>query len=180
MYKGQNKATHEILLLYTSVSSEDSCVIAHVRSLARAFAARVQRGTPTKYQTSFSTRYARSGSFMQTKHLCALIHIWTKGKIGAPFSRFKPSSNIFLLTVPRRCFFSGLVMLFLSCFVMLSCMSVCWCLVVTCWEWADLLTLVGDVVTFPLVSWVRCDAWLYRFLIFALFLTFIASTIRPV
>ena len=27
------------------------------------------------------------------------------------------------------------------------------------------------VVTFPLVSWVRCDAWLYRFLIFALFLT---------
>ena len=28
-----------------------------------------------------------------------------------------------------------------------------------------------DVVTFPLVSWVRCGAWLYRFLIFALFLT---------
>ena len=28
------------------------------------------------------------------------------------------------------------------------------------------------VVTFPLVSWVRCGAWLYRFLIFALFLTF--------
>ena len=31
-----------------------------------------------------------------------------------------------------------------------------------------------DVVTFPLVSWVRCGAWLYRFLIFALFLTFYA------
>ena len=28
-----------------------------------------------------------------------------------------------------------------------------------------------DVVTFPLVFWVRCGAWLYRFLIFALFLT---------
>ena len=28
-----------------------------------------------------------------------------------------------------------------------------------------------DVVTFPLVSWVRCGAWLYRFLIFARFLT---------
>ena len=28
-----------------------------------------------------------------------------------------------------------------------------------------------DVVTFPLISWVRCGPWLYRFLIFALFLT---------
>ena len=28
-----------------------------------------------------------------------------------------------------------------------------------------------EVVTFPLVSWVRCRAWLYRFLIFAPFLT---------
>ena len=28
-------------------------------------------------------------------------------------------------------------------------------------------------VTFPLVSWVRCGAQLYRFLIFVLFLTFI-------
>ena len=23
------------------------------------------------------------GSFMQTKHLCVLIHIWTKGEVGA-------------------------------------------------------------------------------------------------
>ena len=29
--------------------------------------------------------------------------------------------------------------------VVLSCASVCWCLVVTCWERADLLTLVCDV-----------------------------------
>ena len=28
-----------------------------------------------------------------------------------------------------------------------------------------------EVVTFPLVSWARCGAWLYRFLIFAFFLT---------
>ena len=28
-----------------------------------------------------------------------------------------------------------------------------------------------EVVTFPLVSWVRCGAWLYRFLVFALFIT---------
>ena len=29
-----------------------------------------------------------------------------------------------------------------------------------------------DIITFPLLSWVRCGAWLYRFLIFALFLTY--------
>ena len=47
-------------------------------------------------------------------------------------------------------------------FVMLSCASVYWCLVVTCWERADLVALVCDVncevVTFSLVSWVRCGA----------------------
>ena len=53
---------------------------------------------------------------MQTKHLCVLIHIWTKGEVGAPWNRFKPSNNIFLLTDPRRCFFCGSFMLFLSCF----------------------------------------------------------------
>ena len=39
------------------------------------------------------------------------------------------------------------------------CASVYMCLVVTCWERADLLSLVCGVcefVTFPLVSWVRC------------------------
>ena len=57
------------------------------------------------------------------------------------------------------------------------CASVHMCLVVTCWERADLLALVCGVycefVTFPLVSWVRCGTWLYRFLIFAPLLTFI-------
>ena len=49
------------------------------------------------------------------------------------------------------------------------------CFVVTCWERADLLALVCGVccefVTFPLVSWVRCGTWLYRFLIFAPLIT---------
>ena len=40
-----------------------------------------------------------------------------------------------LLTVPRRCIFCGSFMLFLSCFVMVSCASR-----------ADLLALVGDVL----------------------------------
>ena len=54
------------------------------------------------------------------------------------------------------------------------------CFVVTCWERADLLALVCGVfcefVTFPLVSWVRCGTWLYRFLIFAPLLTFKPSS----
>ena len=38
-------------------------------------------------------------------------------------------------------------------------------------SWPSFLMSYCDVFTFPLVSWVRCGAWLYRFLIFALFLT---------
>ena len=45
---------------------------------------------------------------------------------------------------------------------------------------ADLLALVCGVccefVTFPLVSWVTCGTWLYRFLIFAPLLTFLSNT----
>ena len=66
-----------------------------------------------------------------------------------------------------------IIMLFLSCF-MLSCTSVYCCLVVTCWERADpwlSFVMSNCEVTFPLVSWVRCGAWLYRFLFFVLFLT---------
>ena len=39
--------------------------------------------------------------------------------------------------------------------------------------WLSFMMLNCEVVTFPLVSWVRCGAWLYRFLIFALFLTLV-------
>ena len=89
-------------------------------------------------------------SFMQTKHLCVLIHIWTKGEVGAPLNWFKPSSKIFLFTVPRRCFFCGSFMLFLSCFVMLSRTSVCWCHVVTCWEGlTSYLSFVMSICDFP-------------------------------
>ena len=58
---------------------------------------------------------------MQTKHLCVMIHILTKGEVGALLNWLKPSSKIFLLTIPRWCFFCGSFMLFLSCLVMLSC-----------------------------------------------------------
>ena len=51
--------------------------------------------------------------------------------------------------------------MFLFClvFAMSLCASVYMSFVVTCWERADLLALVcgvGENVTFPLVSWVRC------------------------
>ena len=39
-------------------------------------------------------------------------------------------------------------------------------------SWLSFVMSNCDVVTFPLVSWVRCGAWLYRFLIFALLLCF--------
>ena len=57
---------------------------------------------------------------------------------------FKPSSKIFLLTVPRRCFFCGSFVLFMSC-VFHAFASVHCYLVVTCWERAELLALVCDV-----------------------------------
>ena len=38
-------------------------------------------------------------------------------------------------------------------------------------SWLSFVMSDREVVTFPLVSWVRCGVWLYRFLIFALFLT---------
>ena len=38
-------------------------------------------------------------------------------------------------------------------------------------SWLSFLMSNCEVVTFPSVSWVRCGSWMYRFLIFALFLT---------
>ena len=40
-------------------------------------------------------------------------------------------------------------------------------------SWLSFVMSICEVVTFSLVSWVRCGARLYRFMIFALFLTFI-------
>ena len=61
-------------------------------------------------------------------------------------------------------------------FVMPLCASVNLYLVVTCWErlTSCLSFAVSncEFVTFPLVSWVRCGTWLYRFLIFAPLLTY--------
>ena len=51
-------------------------------------------------------------------------------------------------------------MFFCLVFAMPLCASVYMCLVVTCWDWTDLLAHVSGVfcefVTFLLVSWVMC------------------------
>ena len=94
-------------------------------------------------------------------------------------TRLSPPVKIFLLTDPRRCFFCGPFVLFMS-WVCHAFVSVhCW-LVLTCWERADLLALVCDVqLCFwslsHVVSWVRCGSWLYRLLTFATFLTKVFS-----
>ena len=67
-------------------------------------------------------------------------------------------------------------MLFLSCFLLCFRARL---FIDTLWSpagkglipWLSFVMSNCEVVTFPVVSWVRCAAWLYRFLIFALFLT---------
>ena len=81
---------------------------------------------------------------MQTKHICDLIHIWTKGEVGASWNRFKPFSKIFLLTVPMRYYFCGSFVLFMPC-VYHAFASVHCCLVITWRERADPSALVCGV-----------------------------------
>ena len=57
---------------------------------------------------------------MQIKHICVLIHIWTKGEIGAPLNRFKPSSKIFYW--PFQC---GTSFVDLLCFSVLYLLCLC-------------------------------------------------------
>ena len=112
---------------------------------------------------------------MQTKHLCVLIHIWTKGEVGAPLKRFKPSSLIFYWP-----FQGGTSFVDLLCFSVLYLLGFCTRLFICAlWSpagkwltsWLSFVVSICEFVTFPLVSWVRCGNWLYRFLIFAPLLT---------
>ena len=85
------------------------------------------------------------GSFMQTKHLCALFHIWTKGGL-VPWTQFGSCGGMFLLTNPGRCFFCGSFVLFLLCVYYAF---MCICLFLPCGHLlggAGLLALVCDVL----------------------------------
>ena len=83
------------------------------------------------------------GVFHANQTSMCLDHIWTKGEVMGPSNWLKPSSKIFYWPFQGV----GSFMLFLFCFfVMVSCASVYWCLVVTCWETlADLLAHVCDI-----------------------------------
>ena len=111
------------------------------------------------------------GSFMQTKHLCVLIHIWTKGEVGAPLNRFKPSSKIFYWP-----FQGGNLLWIFYAFSVFCLLCLCTHLFICAlWSpagkgvtsWLSFVVSYCESVTFLLVSWVRCGSWLYRFLIFA-------------
>ena len=81
--------------------------------------------------------------FMQTKHLCVLSHICTKGEFGAVkpvisppvkyfTDRYKSDILLWTFVLCMSCVFHGFA-------------SVHCCLVVTCWERADFLARVCDV-----------------------------------
>ena len=115
------------------------------------------------------------GSFMQTKYLCVLIHIWIKGEVGA-VNRLKPSSKIFYWP-----FKGGTTLWIFYVFSVLCLLCVCARLFICAlWSpagkgltsWLSFLVSNCEFVTFPLVSRVRCVTWLYRFLIFAPLLTY--------
>ena len=82
---------------------------------------------------------------MQTKNLCVLIHIWTKGEAGAPLNRFKSSCKIFYWPFQGGTSFVDLLCFFCLVFAMHLYSSVYMCLVATCWERADPLALVCGV-----------------------------------
>ena len=115
------------------------------------------------------------GSFMQTKHLCVLIHIWTKSEVGALRNRFYPSSKMFYWLFQGGASFVDHLCYFCLAFVMLSSASIIDALRSPAGKglasWLSFVMSNCEVVTFPFrVSWVRCGTWLYRFWIFALFL----------
>ena len=85
------------------------------------------------------------GVFHPNKHIRVLIHIWTIGEVRALWNLFKPSSKKFYWPFQGGNSFVDHLCYFCLVFVIISCMSVCWCLVVTCWKRADLLALFRDV-----------------------------------
>ena len=90
-----------------------------------------------------------------------------------PWNRFKPSSKIFLLTVPRRYFFCGSIVFLCLVFLMLSHLFFA-ALRSPAWKgltsWLLLVMFIVVLLLSHVVSWFRCGTWLYRFLIFAVLL----------
>ena len=103
---------------------------------------------------------------------------WTTSELRVrfvPWNGFKPSINIFLLTVPRQYFFCG-SFVFL-CLVVRMLLRL---FIAALWSpagkgltsWLLLVMFIVFLLLSHVVSWVACGTWLYRFLILASFLTF--------
>ena len=126
---------------------------------------------------------------MQTNHTCVLILIWTKGEVGALWNRFKPSSKIF--NWPRKAARLLWIIYVISVWFLLCFRARLFIYAMSSptgkglASWLSFVMSNCIVVTFPLVSWVRCGAQLYRFLIFAPFLTLLClfvwfDSLRPI
>ena len=101
------------------------------------------------------------GSFVQTKHLCVLIHTCTKGEVGALLNRF--------LCPPVKYFTDrSKVVLLLWIIHVVSVLFCCAVMHVFIFDalqspagkgptsWLSFVLSYCDVATFPLVSCVRC------------------------
>ena len=113
---------------------------------------------------------------MQTKHICVLIHIWTKDEVGAPLNRFKPFVKYFT----DRSKAVLLLWIFYN-FSVLCLLCLCTRLFICAlWSpagkeltsWLSFVLSNCEFFTFPLLTLVRCGTWLYWFLIFAPLFTF--------
>ena len=90
-----------------------------------------------------------------------LVHIYIKGEVGA-VKLVISTIKMVLLTVPRRCFFCGSFMLFLSCSLLYFRARL---FIDSLWSpagkkltsWLSLAMSNCEVVTLPLVSWVVLD-----------------------
>ena len=100
---------------------------------------------------------------MQTKHLYVLIHISSKGEVGAPLNRFKPSSKIFFIDRSKAVFLLWIIYVISVLFLLCSHVRL---FVYALWSpagnwltsWLSFVMSYCDIVTFPLLSWVRCGA----------------------
>ena len=105
---------------------------------------------------------------------CNIYVSWSTSELRvglAPLNRFKPSR-----TIPRRYFFCGSFMCLLSCvcyvFLCVYLYVLFGHLLGKSWPIGSRLWCLTEFVTFPLISWVRCGTWLYRFLISAPLITY--------
>ena len=101
----------------------------------------------------------------------------------ALLTRFKPSSKIFYWPFQDGTSFVDLLWFCSVLCLLCLCARLFLCAL---WSpagkgltsWLSFVVSNCEFVTFPLVSWVRCGTWLYRFLIFAPLLTFTSFDVK--